>query len=172
MSHSPRIVITGFMGAGKTTVACALAAHLDCQMLDLDDFITARTGRTPQEIIDEEGEPRFREIETAALRQALEQTPARAIALGGGAWAIADNRALVAQHNCVSVWLDAPFNLCWRRIVNANDAARPLARDRGSAQLRYDERRQFYQLAAARVEIKATSGVADVVAEIVELVKR
>ncbi len=172
MSHSPRIVITGFMGAGKTTVACALAAHLDCQMLDLDDFITARTGRTPQEIIDEEGEPRFREIETAALRQALEQTSARVIALGGGAWTIADNRALITQHNCLSVWLDAPFDLCWRRIAITNAAARPLARNRESTQLLYEERRQFYQLASVHVEMQGTSGVADVVAEIVELVKR
>jgi len=172
MSHSPRIVITGFMGAGKTTVARALAARLGCQMVDLDDFITARTGRRPQRIIDEEGEPRFREIEIAALRQALEQTSARVIALGGGAWTIADNRALITQHNCLSVWLDAPFDLCWRRIAITNAAARPLARNRESTQLLYEERRQFYQLASVHVEMQGTSGVADVAAEIVELVKR
>jgi len=82
------------MGAGKTTVAAALARKLSCAMLDLDDLIKERSGRTPQEIIDEQGEQRFREIESEALRAALETKRARIIALGGGTWTIESNRAL------------------------------------------------------------------------------
>src|SRR5438270_333739 len=72
MNHSRRrIVITGFMGAGKTTVAVALSRLLGCASLDLDDLITAREGRPPQQLIDEDGEAAFRECETLALREAL-----------------------------------------------------------------------------------------------------
>jgi shikimate kinase len=78
------IIITGFMGAGKTSIASALARRLACAMIDLDQFIREREGRTPQAIIDEDGEQRFREIEAQALREALETDGARIIALGGG----------------------------------------------------------------------------------------
>ncbi len=121
--HTPRIVITGFMCAGKTTVARALAARLNCAWLDLDEFIAARHGRTAAAIIDADGEPRFRKLETEALRAALDSN-ARIIALGGGAWSVARNRALTAQHACVVIWLDAPFELCWQRITAARMRAR------------------------------------------------
>src|SRR5918911_223736 len=97
------VVITGFMGAGKTTVAGALAERLGRRALDLDEFIAGREGRTAQTIIDEDGEQRFRELETEALREALE-TDAGVIALGGGTWTIERNRALVAEHTVLTVW--------------------------------------------------------------------
>ena len=97
-----RIVIVGFMGCGKTTVARALAQRLGCEMIDLDSFITEREGRTPAEIIEADGEPAFREIETHALRDALKMDDARVIALGGGAWTIEANRALFAQRDCLN----------------------------------------------------------------------
>ena len=147
-----RIVIVGFMGCGKTTVARALVQRLGCQMIDLDSFITERQGRSPAEIIAENGEPAFREIETHALRDALKIDDARVIALGGGAWTIEANRALVAQHDCLSVWLDAPFELCWERIVSSGDT-RPLAPDRESTYRLYRSRCENYQLADARISV-------------------
>ncbi|MCA1592564.1 MAG: hypothetical protein LC754_07935 [Acidobacteria bacterium] len=83
-----RIVITGFMGAGKTTVAVALARLLRCRHVDLDDFITAREGHTPQQLIDDEGELHFRAAETRALRETLVDDSVRVIALGGGTWTL------------------------------------------------------------------------------------
>ena len=162
MTTQPRIIITGFMCAGKTTVARALAARLQRAWLDLDEFIAAREGRTVPTIINEDGEAHFREIETAALALAL-NTDARIISLGGGAWPIARNRALVAHHDCITVWLDAPFELCWQRI-KSDQSVRPLARDPAAARARYDERRMYYQL--ARHHINAAQSVAEIVTEI------
>src|SRR5256712_8953987 len=153
-----RIVIVGFMGCGKTTVGRALAQRLGREMIDLDSFITEREGRTPAEIIEADGEPAFREIEIHALRDALKMDRAAVIALGGEAWTIEANRALVAQHDRLSVWLDAPFELCWERITSSG-GTRPLAPDRETAYRLYKSRCQNYQLADARISVDQADSV-------------
>ena len=161
MSRPRRIVITGFMGAGKTALARELARVLACEAVDLDEFITAREGRSPRELIDEEGEAAFREIESRALAGALATKAARVVALGGGAWAVERNRAAVrAEPDCFTVWLDAPFELCWERVRTAAEGGeRPLARERERARALYDGRRALYGLADARVEVGAADDV-------------
>ncbi|HEX8162097.1 MAG TPA: shikimate kinase [Pyrinomonadaceae bacterium] len=166
-----RVVITGFMGAGKTTVARALAARLGCAAVDADEFIAEREGRSPREIIGREGERRFREIESRALAEILADDAARVVALGGGAWTIEANRELVARRGCLTVWLDAPFELCWRRIARAGRAARPLARDRESSRGLYEARRPLYALAARRVEARGPKSVWVIAAEIEKLLR-
>ena len=87
MTNTPQpIIITGFMAAGKTTVATVLAQKLGYHMLDLDRSIVERSGRAIHEMIEADGEASFRAAETQALRDALEQSTACVIALGGGAW--------------------------------------------------------------------------------------
>jgi shikimate kinase len=172
-----RIVLTGFMCAGKTTVARALAALLGCAAADTDARVVAREGRRVEAIIDGEGEARFRQLERAALREILEHDGdaggARVIALGGGAWTIEETRALIAAHDdCLTVWLDAPFELCWRRIINSADAARPLARDRERARELYAARRAAYALAAVRVGVTEARSAEDTAAEIASIIGR
>ena len=159
-----RIVIVGFMGCGKTTVAKTLARRMGCTMIDLDSFITEQKGRSPAEIIAQDGEPPFREIETGALSDVLENGDPRVIALGGGAWTIEANRALIAQRDCLSVWLDAPFELCWERITANAKTIRPLAPNRGTAQKLHQSRQASYRL--AQLHVDATKGLAEVVSEI------
>ncbi|MCA1556789.1 MAG: AAA family ATPase, partial [Acidobacteria bacterium] len=166
MSALPRrIVLAGFMGAGKSTVARALAARLGCAMLDMDDHIVERAGRSIEAIIDADGEAHFRQIETEALRDILEHGDTRVIALGGGTWTIEANRTLIAAHDCLTVWLDAPFALCWQRIANAPDTARPLARDRNHAHALYDARRAAYELAAWHVRAGEERSAKDLAVE-------
>jgi shikimate kinase len=141
-----RIVLLGFMACGKTTVAKELARQLECKFADLDSFIIECHSRSPAEIIQHDGEEKFREIETLALRDVLQSNDARVIALGGGTWTIPANRTLIALHDCVSIWLDAPFELCWQRI-NASPTERPLAPDHDAALARYEARRADYSLA-------------------------
>lgn len=140
------IVITGFMGCGKSKVARALARRLDVPVIDLDDVITAREGRTPAQLITEEGEHAFREIESNTLRETLESISAGVIALGGGAWIEETNRDLIAQRGCLSIWLDVPFEVCWGRI-KASEEDRPLGRTREQALKLYNHRKPVYQLA-------------------------
>ena len=140
------------MGSGKSRVARELAARLDIEFVDLDDRITETEGRSPAQLIVEEGEETFRSIETRVLRELLEMDTERVIALGGGAWIQETNRALISQYGFLSVWLDVPFEVCWGRIA-ASGEDRPLGRSKDQAQALYDRRRPVYQLAGLRIEV-------------------
>jgi shikimate kinase len=147
-----RIVILGFMACGKTTVANEVARALSCRFVDLDSFITEREKRSPAEIITYDGEDSFRDVETLALRDVLQDRQAQVIALGGGTWNTPANRTLIALYDCLTVWLDAPFELCWKRITSEN-VTRPLAPDRETAQTRFEARRTDYGLAEKQISI-------------------
>jgi shikimate kinase len=166
-----RIVILGFMGAGKTTVARALAQQLNSQMTDLDAMIVAREQRDISDLIREEGEAQFRNKESYLLRIVLEGKSTRIIALGGGTWTIEKNRSLLAQHECVTIWLDAPFELCWKRITN-EEVVRPLALDRKISYELYLKRRPLYELAAWQVGVTEERSADELASEIINLLRR
>jgi len=161
MKQRGPIVITGFMGCGKTRVARALAWRRGVVMVDLDDWITRRVGRSPAQLINEDGERAFRAIETNALRELLQSGDAGVIALGGGAWIEEANRELIDQFGCTSVWLDTPFEICWERI-SASEEDRPLGRSREEARARYNLRKPIYALA----QLHIAAGSDDLISEI------
>ena len=145
------IVITGFMGSGKSKVARELSRDLNLTMIDLDDAITAREGKSPAQLIVENGEAHFRSIESKVLRELLQTGVADMISLGGGAWIEETNRKMIDEFNCVSVWLDAPFDVCWARIEASNEE-RPLGKNKDQALALYERRRPIYSLAAIHVQ--------------------
>ena len=140
------------MGCGKTRVARELARRLGVVMVDLDDQVTKRVGRTPAQLIVEDGEPAFRVIEFDTLRNVLQIGDAKVIALGGGAWIQEANRRLLDQYRCLSVWLDAPFEICWTRI-SASQEVRPLGKTRQQALALFEQRRPVYELANVHIAI-------------------
>lgn len=166
-----RIIITGFMGSGKSTVARALALLLAAEMIDLDEAITREALRSPGEIIESDGEAAFREIETRALAGVLASERNEVIALGGGAWTLPRNRDLIKSKGALSVWLDAPFDLCWSRIQNS-EAHRPLARTEASARALYDHRREQYRLADLSISADKNKTHDQIGAEIFALIKQ
>ena len=162
-----QIVIVGFMGSGKTTVARALANRLGYEVVDLDELITERVGRSPAKIIEEEGEPEFRQIETRVLREVMNEGRSRVIALGGGAWTISENRQLISLCDARAVWLDAPFDLCWKRIETSGEH-RPLAPSQTAAEKLFYDRRPLYELADVRIRVKESASPAGIAMKIVD----
>jgi shikimate kinase len=156
------IVITGFMGCGKSKVAGELARMRNIAMVDLDEWITARMGRSPAQLISEDGEPAFREIESNALRELLEKGEAGVIALGGGAWIEKVNRDLIDQYSCTTIWLDTPFEICWERIA-ASEEDRPLGRTREEAKARYNLRKPIYALAHLHIPVSPDQTLDDII---------
>lgn len=155
------------MACGKTTVGQALARQLSASFIDLDSQITENEGRSPAQIIEANGEAAFREVETVALRDVLQNRDAGIIALGGGTWIVPANRTLVALNDCLTVWLDVPFELCWQRISEHPGAVRPLAPDYQTANARYESRSPLYALAEQHVSVSAGDSVERIVEQII-----
>lgn len=165
------IVITGFMGCGKSEVARRLAKHLNVAMVDLDQVITAEEGRSPAELISEDGEPAFRSIENRILTKVLLEESARVISLGGGAWIEDSNRELIQRRGATSIWIDTPFEICWSRIeADSND--RPLGRTREQASTLFDRRRPIYALANICLPASGDENADELAAMIVDKLNR
>lgn len=121
-----KIYLVGFMAAGKTTLARALAKRLDWQAVDIDELIETRERDSVAGIFAHHGEPYFRAVERTIL---FEQLAPRhlVIATGGGTFADPQNRAAINRDG-LSVWLDVPIDRLVTRIPA--DGRRPLAADR------------------------------------------
>ena len=143
-----KIYLVGFMAAGKTTVARALARRLDWQPVDIDELIEQRERLTVTEIFAKRGEAHFRALEREIL---IEQTGPRhlVVATGGGTFADPQNRAAINQDG-VSVWLDVPLDRLVGRIPA--DGRRPLAADRAGFERLYHQRRAAYEQAHVRLD--------------------
>jgi shikimate kinase len=155
-SHLRRLVLTGFMGAGKTTIGLLLAHRLAWDFLDLDAYIESRTGLSVPGIFSAHGEPRFRQLESAALASALGRSNV-VLALGGGTPEVLTNRLLLEQTPATAtIFLDAPFptlfDRCMMQALNptAGSAAptehvRPVLADPAVAQARFLARQPIYR---------------------------
>ncbi|MGI8468731.1 MAG: shikimate kinase [Pyrinomonadaceae bacterium] len=146
MNIEPRIVLTGFMGVGKTTISKQLAYFLRTESLDLDRFIEIKEARSIVEIIENDGVEKFREKETVYLREIFDTTTAPVIALGGGTWISNTNRSIVKDSGYTTVWLESTFEHCWRNLSTSKQK-RPLAISRNSAWNLFEERQGIYCLA-------------------------
>lgn len=158
-----KVYLVGFMGAGKTTVARALAKRLDWQVVDIDELIERRERCTVAELFAQKGEPYFRAVERIIL---AEQTGLRhaVVATGGGTFMDLQNRALINADG-VSVWLDVPLD---RLVARAPaDGRRPLAADRVEFERLYATRRLAYELAHRRIDA-GRAGVDAIVEELAD----
>jgi shikimate kinase len=145
---SDKIYLVGFMAAGKSTVARALAARLKWRAEDVDELIEARERRPIADIFTKNGEPYFRAAERDILKLLL---PLRhvVVATGGGTFMDPENRAAINMDG-VSVWLDVPFEQLLARLPI--DGSRPLAADRTQMEQLFTARVAAYSAATVRVD--------------------
>ncbi|MFF9753820.1 shikimate kinase [Streptomyces sp. NPDC014344] len=166
---SPRLVLTGPMGVGKSTVGRLLAERLGVAYRDTDDDIVAAEGRTIADIFVEDGEPAFRALEKEAVRQALASHDG-VLALGGGAILDPETRALLAAERVVYLSMDVEEAV--RR--TGLGAARPLLAVNPRKQWRelMEARRHLYEETATAVvptDGRTPEEVADAVLDALEL---
>jgi shikimate kinase len=152
------IFLVGFMGAGKTSVGCALATALGWRFVDLDARIVERTGQSVAEIFQQDGEASFRQMETDELRHLLVElkTVNTVVSLGGGAWMQAGNVTLLKKASLPVLFLDAPVEELWQRCL-PEQATRPLLQNEAKFRGLYEARRATYQNGTLRVETQGRS---------------
>lgn len=152
-----RIILTGFMGAGKSTIGALLAARLGWEFVDLDAVIESRAGKTVAQIFADEGEAAFRALESETIREQAERDD-RVIAPGGGAIEAASTRELFAglEQTCV-VFLDAPLEVLIERcLAQPHAAERPVLARREDLARRFEARLPHYRMAHVSL---ATAGL-------------
>lgn len=160
-----RVVLVGFMGAGKSTVGPLVARRLGWAFVDLDDEIERAAGRTVREIFATGGEAAFRDAERAAA----ERVSARerlVLATGGGAFTVPETRSAL-QRGALTVWLSCELDTLLARIPA--DGSRPLAANRATIGPLLRGREPSYALADLKVDTtrRAPGEVARIVAEAV-----
>lgn len=132
------IIIIGMPGCGKSTVGRRLAELTNMPFRDSDTELTAVFGRSPADIILQDGEDVFRQLETAILRE-LCRGEGQVIATGGGAPVKEENRQLLRQSGTV-IYLRRPVELL-------SQEGRPVSRMIGAEEL-YRRRRPVYEACA------------------------
>jgi shikimate kinase len=160
------LVLTGFMGAGKTAVGRRVAARLGRGFTDADREIEDRAGMPIPEIFSRRGEVWFRRTEEAVIRDVLAGDPG-VLALGGGALESARTRGLVTRVADV-VWLRASIDVAWARVEGSD---RPLAVDRDRFARRAAAREEGYREAAG-LEVDADDPADEVAARVAAWAQR
>lgn len=148
------IILTGFMGTGKSTVGRRLAQRLGWRCIDTDDLIVREAGKSISQIFVEDGEPFFRDLESKIAR-GLDNYIHYVIATGGGLVLRPENMAALERAGRV-VLLEASAETIYER--TKRHSHRPLLQGpdpRGNIQRLLDERREAYGRIGLRV---ATDG--------------
>jgi shikimate kinase len=139
------LVLTGFMGTGKTTIGALVADLLDMAFVDADEAITARAGADIPTLFARDGEAAFRTLERAVIRDLIAGRR-QVIATGGGALIHPETRAEVLARNLV-VCLTADRAVIQTRLEH--EGGRPLA---GQWEAIYEARRPVYESFAHRFD--------------------
>lgn len=149
-----QIILTGFMGTGKTEVGRRLARALSRTFVDTDHLVEVAAGRRIADVFAEEGEAHFRALERDAVRQALTM-PDAVVATGGGALLDPETRQRLLAAGPV-VCLTATPEEILRRVGGAADRPLLAGRDRAArlAAIRdlLAARESAYRLASHRVD--------------------
>ncbi len=116
------IILSGFMGSGKTTLAVLLAKKLKMQYIDIDEYIQGKCGMSVSQIFELYNEAKFREIEADACKEVAKLDNC-VIATGGGTILNADNVNALKKSGKI-VFLDVTVDTVMRRL--GNDNSRPL----------------------------------------------
>lgn len=148
------LILTGFMGAGKTAVGRLLAAQLDWDFVDLDEEIETADGRSIPSIFAQEGEAHFRSLESDVLARVL-QRHRTVVATGGGAIMREANRRLLEGRQVY--YLHATAAECIRRL-RTSSTPRPLLSgpDPEAAAARiYEARSALYDSVGRRIDTEA-----------------
>ncbi|MCD9577504.1 shikimate kinase [Flavobacterium soyae] len=132
-----KIILLGYMGCGKSTIAQNLSKITNIPFLDLDNCIEKKTNLSIKEIFEKHGEIYFRKLEHEIFLELLQSSEDSIIGLGGGTPCYANNHLLLQREDITSIYLKASIETLYNRLVY-NKSKRPLIAD-----MNEDEMKEF-----------------------------
>lgn len=138
------IVLTGYMGSGKTTVGKELSRQSGMPFYDMDELLEEILGDSISHIFEQKGEAHFRKQETN-LAKALSHLNGSIISTGGGVVKNPENIRMLKENGTV-FFLNPPFSEIKKRLIG--DTTRPLLKEPAQAENIYNERLDLYQNSA------------------------
>jgi len=147
-----RVVLTGFMGSGKSTVGPLVAARLGWRFIDVDDIIEAEAGIPIAQIFANHGEMHFREQERDTIAR-LAASDALVLALGGGAIESEATRTLLTgTDGTLLVHLEVQLSTTLAR-CGGTEGTRPVLADQANLAKRYERRLPLYRTAHISIHV-------------------
>nr|WP_315166886.1 shikimate kinase [uncultured Flavobacterium sp.] len=168
-----KIILLGYMGCGKSTIANKLSKIIQIPFVDLDKIIEEKTNLTINQIFETQGEVYFRKLEHEVFVELLNSPDNMIIGLGGGTPCYANNHELLIREDVISIYLKASIETLFDRLVT-NKSKRPLIADKSEDEMKefiakhlFD--RSFYYNQAQQKVIVDNKTIDETVADIVEI---
>ncbi len=120
-----KIVLLGYMGSGKSTIAHLLSEKTQIEAFDLDEIIEERAGLSIKNIFEQKGEVFFRKLENQIFKELISSEKEMILSLGGGTPCYANNHELLNGDGVVSFYLKASIETLYGRLLSVRDN-RPL----------------------------------------------
>ena len=161
-----KIILIGFMGSGKSSVARVLSEKLKLQLIELDDLVLQKSGRTSiNEIFEKDGEPAFRNLEKE-VSLSLQNRKNAVISPGGG---VVQNKLIMQslKNNGTIIYLETPFEVIEKRF--ASKSVPPLFKDKVSAAKLYETRKKLYEEFADSVISTENKSIEEIAEEIIKV---
>lgn len=157
-----KIILLGYMGCGKSTIANRLSKSTGIPFVDLDKSIEERMNLSINEIFEQKGEIYFRKLEREVFIELLHLPETLIIGLGGGTPCYSNNHELLKMENVLSVYLKASVETLLDRLISGK-SKRPLIADKSESELKefiakhLFDRSFYYNQAQYKVSIDGKS---------------
>jgi shikimate kinase len=130
-----KIILLGYMGCGKSTIANKLSKNIGIPFVDLDKKIEEKMNLSINAIFEKHGEIYFRKLEHEVFIELLNSPEQLIIGLGGGTPCYANNHELLKADNVVSIYLKASIETLFKRL-SANKSKRPLIANKNDEEMK------------------------------------
>ena len=167
-----KIVLLGYMGSGKSTIAQSLSEKTKIKVLDLDKIIENRTNLSIKTIFSTKGELYFRKLEHEIFKELMASDEKLIISLGGGTPCYANNHEMLQGENVASFYLKGSIETLYGRLISIKEN-RPLIAEQSEDDMKeyiakhLFDRSFYYNQATHKISIDDKS-VEEVVNDIVD----
>lgn len=138
-----KIILLGYMGSGKSTIARLLSEKTQIEAFDLDKIIEEKTGLSIKNIFEQKGEVFFRKLENQVFKEVIASEKEIILSLGGGTPCYANNHELLKGDNVVSFYLKATIETLYDRLLSIKENRPLIAAQEGEEMKEYIAKHLF-----------------------------